>query len=234
MSQQSIRALPVVAIDGPAGAGKSTVTRSVAQKLGYTQVDTGALYRSVAWACREQSVDWSHGPEVGRVAREIAEPAVVRMEPGADKTRIWIRSTEVTDLIRSREASLGASEVSQNPEVRAALLAIQRELGRKGGVVLEGRDIGTVVFPDAEAKFFLTASPVVRAERRRAELLARGEAPTLEAIVAEVNERDRRDMERDVAPLVQAPNAIVVDSSRLTIEEVVACIVDRVRQLERR
>lgn len=232
MSEHSIRELPVVAIDGPAGAGKSTVTRMVARSLGYTQVDTGALYRSVAWACREQSVEWSHRAEVAKVAKEIASSGVVRMQPGEQKTRIWLRDTEVTDLIRSREASLGASEVSQNPEVRAALLHIQRDLGRNGGVVLEGRDIGTVVFPDAEAKFFLTASPVVRAERRRAELLARGEAPTLEAIIAEVNERDRRDMEREIAPLLQAPDAIVVDSSHLTIEEVVAQIVERVRRLE--
>ena len=224
---------PIVAIDGPAGAGKSTVTRRVARELGYTQVDTGALYRAVAWACQARDVDLDDEVGVGQVAADLAKPGVVSMSVQDDVSKIFVGNTDVSSAIRSREASLGASLVSQNPAVRASLLSIQRELGQKGGVVLEGRDIGSVVFPHAEAKFFLTASSEVRARRRQAELAEKGEAPPLEEIIAEVEERDRRDTMRPIAPLVQAPDAEVIDSSGLEIDAVVERIVRRVRALEK-
>jgi len=223
---------PIVAIDGPAGAGKSTVTKRVARELGYTQVDTGALYRAVAWLCLDRDVAFDDQPEVAKVAAELAQPGSIRLSVDQDRTRVFVHERDVSDAIRSREASLGASLVSQNPEVRSSLLSIQRQLGRDGGVVLEGRDIGSVVFPDAEAKFFLTASIEVRAARRQAELAEKGQPPSLDEVIFEVKERDRRDTMRPISPLIRADDAMTVDSSSLDIDEVVAFIVQRVRDLE--
>lgn len=235
MSKISSRSLkrPIVAIDGPAGAGKSTVTKRVARALGYTQVDTGALYRAVAWLCLERNVAFDDQQLVGDIAAELAQSGVVKMWAAEDTTRISVNGKDVSEIIRSREASLGASLVSQNPSVRAHLLTIQRQLGEQGGVVFEGRDIGSVVFPEAEAKFFLTASARVRASRRQAELAQKGEPSSLADIVREVEERDRRDTSRPIAPLIQAEDAIVVDSSELEIDEVVSQMVQHVRALER-
>jgi CMP/dCMP kinase len=230
MSQTKRR--PLVAIDGPAGAGKSTVTKRVARALGYTQLDTGALYRAVAWLCLSRGAELDDQIEVARIAEELAAPGVVTMLGSEDRTRVFVFGKDVSDQLRSREASLGASLVSQNPGVRAHLLEIQRELGKNGGVVVEGRDIGSVVFPDAEAKFFLTASTEVRAARRQSELALHGTPPSLHEILSEVSERDRRDTMRPISPLVQADDAIVVDSSELEIDQVVALIVQRVRSLE--
>lgn len=223
---------PIVAIDGPAGAGKSTVTKRVARALNYTQVDTGALYRALAFSCLERDVAWEDTEAVAELAEQLAQPEVVTMTADADTTRVFVHGVDISDKIRTREVAHGASIVSQNPGVRRHLLEIQRLLGRDGGVVLEGRDIGTVVFPNAEAKFYLTASAEVRAARRQAELAQRGEPSDLEEIMAEVKERDRRDTMRPIAPLSRADDAIVVDSSQLDIDEVVQFIVARVRSLE--
>ncbi|HXS19422.1 MAG TPA: (d)CMP kinase [Polyangiaceae bacterium] len=223
---------PIVAIDGPAGAGKSTVTKRVARALNYTQVDTGALYRALAWACGERGVSWDDGDAVARVARDLAAPGVVKMSVAQDQTRVFVHERDVSDEIRTRHVAHGASIVSQIPKVREHLLDIQRALGARGGVVLEGRDIGTVVFPDAEAKFYLTATAEVRAARRQGELAQKGEPPELADILAEVKERDLRDTMRPIAPLTQAPDAIVVDSSRMNIDQVVDFIVSHVRSLE--
>lgn len=231
MKQTTEKKRIVVAIDGPAGAGKSSVSRQVAQELGYTRVDTGALYRAVAWLATSRGFDLADQAAVGELARELAEAGAVRLSTSGDGAEVFVLGKRVTSAIRSREASLGASVVSQHPEVRQALLEMQRSLGAEGGVVLEGRDIGSVVFPDAEAKFFLTASARVRAERRRDELAVTGQAPDLETIIEEVNERDRRDTERPVAPLRQADDARVIDSSELDIEAVVEIIVAQVRAI---
>ncbi len=226
------RIRPVVAIDGPAGAGKSTVTRRVAEELGYTMVDTGALYRTVALACTRAGVALEDVEGAGRVARELADGSVLAMSQENGVTKVTLRGEDVSQAIRSQEMGQGASVVSALPAVRAALLDTQRMLGRSGGVVLEGRDIGSVVFPDAEAKFFLTASAEERARRRHAELTEKGEHPRFEDVLAEVVERDRRDRERPIAPLLQAPDAVLVDSSHLTIDEAVARIVSCVRRVE--
>lgn len=224
----------VVAIDGPAGAGKSTVTRRVAEELGYAVVDTGALYRAVAYGARRAGVDWDDPEAVGKVAEELAAAQHIRFEnDGSGKTRLWLGDADITDAIRTPEVSQGASKVSAVPRVRDALLTMQRDLGASGGVVLEGRDIGTVVFPDARAKFFLTASVDVRSKRRYDEHTARGEKVDLAAIRREVVERDERDTQRPVAPLKQAPDAELIDSSDLGIEQVVELIVARVREIER-
>ena len=223
---------PRVAIDGPAGAGKSTVSRRVAEQLGYLLLDTGALYRCIAFAAKGKGHGWADTRSIGALARDIARRDGIRFEARADgPPRILLDGADVSTAIRTQEMAEGASQVSAIPEVRAALLDLQRSAARAGGVVLEGRDIGTVVLPDAEAKFFLTASIGVRAKRRYEELRARGEAPVLGIVEDEVRQRDERDTMRPVAPLRQAPDAVLVDSSAMTIDEVVATITERVRAI---
>lgn len=228
------RARPIVAIDGPAGAGKSTVSRAVADALGFVLVDTGAMFRSVALAARRAGVDWSDGAAVGRVARELVALRSLRFVPDAARgVRVELAGEDVSDAIRSPDVGLGASSVSVHPEVRAVLLDLQRQAGREGGVVLEGRDIGTVVFPDAEAKFFLTAQPEVRARRRFDELAAKGESVTFEQTLREVVARDTADETRAVAPLRRAADAVEIDCSARSVAETVSFIVDRVKALPR-
>lgn len=229
------RQRPVVAIDGPAGAGKSTVTRKVAERLGYVIVDTGALYRVVALAAERAGVAFDDADRASALAEMLVAEDAVQLKRGPDGgVQVLLRGQDVSSAIRAQSIGQGASKVSAHPGVRQALLDLQRSQGREGGVVLEGRDIGTVVFPDAEAKFFLTASADVRAQRRHDELAARGTPPSLAEVLSEVNERDRRDTMRPVAPLRQAADAQLVDSSHLSIEQVVEQIVAAVHVVERR
>ena len=180
----------VVAIDGPAGAGKSTVSREVARRLGYVYVDTGAMYRVVGWLARERGID----PEDGSALARLAESVKIGFEPlPAGGQRVTADGRDVSEAIRAEDIGQWASRVSARPEVRERLVALQRALGRDGGVVVEGRDIGTVVFPDAECKFFLEASPEARAERRWKELRKRSDAPELDAVVEEMRSREDRD-----------------------------------------
>jgi cytidylate kinase len=224
---------PVVAIDGPAGAGKSTVTKRVADELGYLLVDTGALYRTVALAAQRAGVSWDDDEALGKFAHVLVNEHAVGL--GYDKSSglsVKLRGDDVSLAIRVPEVSQGASKVSAVPAVRDALLDMQRQAGAAGGAVLEGRDIGTVVFPSAEAKFFLTANVDIRARRRFDELLARGGSPDLAEVQREVAERDFRDSNRPIAPLKQASDACVIDSTALSIDQVVARIVQRVREVE--
>lgn len=230
----STRKWPIVAIDGPAGAGKSTVSTRVAQALGYHLLDTGAIYRCVA-LCALRGGVVEDSDAVAEIGRELAESQAIRFgesNDGRNVSRVFIRDEEVTELIRTPEVSTAASVTSSVPNVRAALLDVQRQFGKAGRVVVEGRDIGSVVFPDAEAKFFLTASTRARAERRHSELAQRGTNVSLDTVENEVIERDHRDSTRPVAPLIQAPDAIVVDSTNRTIDEVVATMVEHVRGVE--
>lgn len=218
MTESSGKAL-VVAIDGPAGVGKSTATRLLALRLGYILVDTGALYRAVALLSSERGVSWDDGPALA----ELTQSARIELGTTAEgETVLRIEDVDRSRDIRTPQVSKGASDVSRHPEVRAALLELQRSFGADGGVVLEGRDIGTVVFPDAEVKVFLTATPEVRARRRYDELLARGSDVTYEETLQDVLDRDHQDTTRAVAPLKAAADAVVVDSSSMGLEEVVS------------
>jgi len=217
----------VVTIDGPAGAGKSSVAKLLARRLGYRLLDTGAIYRAVALTTQRAGTPWTDGAACGEVARTLE----IRFEFVGDKNHVFLAGEDVSAAIRTPEVSQGASQVSAHPEVRAGLLDLQRRLAAGGGVVVEGRDTGTVVFPAAEAKFFLTAQDEERARRRVAELAASGTAVDFEVTLREIRERDQRDASRDVAPMVPAKDAVLVDSSTQTLEEVVDSLA---RQVEAR
>jgi CMP/dCMP kinase len=215
------RVRPVVAIDGPSGAGKSTVARTLAKALDFHYVDTGALYRTVAYLAFLHGVPWSDG--AGLAALAAAHDFSFAGDGG-----LVVDGAPVGDAIRAPHISHGASAVARLPEVRRALLAVQRRLGAGGGVVLEGRDIGTVVFPDAEVKIFLNATPEERARRRFLELEARGEAVTLEQVARDQAERDRADSEREASPLMKADDAFELVCDGMSVDEVVTTIAARV------
>ena len=216
----------VVTIDGPAGAGKSTVAKMVAAELGYRLLDTGAIYRTVALAAVSAGVGFDQGTELAQIATQLD----IHFEIDGDRNRVFLCDREVSTEIRTPEISKAASHVSAHPEVRAALLELQRRLGSGGGVVVEGRDTGTVVFPVAEAKFFLTASDEVRAQRRVTELQATGQTADLATTLQDIRERDARDSGRAVAPMIPAVDAEHVDTSGRTLEAVVADMVARVHR----
>jgi CMP/dCMP kinase len=225
------RPRPIVAIDGPAGAGKSTVARRLADTLGFVFVDTGALYRTVAVAAKRAGVPWNDAGPVGELADALVARGAIAFDRDAERgVRVWLDGRDVTDAIREPDIGMGASTVSAHKAVRDALLDLQRQAGRAGGVVLEGRDIGTVVFPEAEVKFFLTARPEVRAKRRFDELTAKGQRVTLEDTMVEVRRRDEQDTTRAVAPLRQAEDAMLVDNSDFGVDETVARMAARVRE----
>jgi cytidylate kinase len=207
----------VVTIDGPAGAGKSSVAKQLARRLGYRLLDTGAIYRSVALTARQRQVAWSDAAACAAIARGLD----IRFDFVGEVNHVYLGGEDVTAQIRTPEISQGASQVSAHPDVRAALLDLQRRVAIDGGVVVEGRDTGTVVFPAAEAKFFLTASAAERARRRVAELAAAGRAVDYAATLEEIEARDYRDASRDIAPMVAAPDAVLIDSSSQTLEQVV-------------
>jgi cytidylate kinase len=208
----------IVAIDGPAGAGKSTTARLLAERLGYALLDTGAIYRTMALRASERGIAWDDGPAVAA----LADGLEISFRLEGTINRVFANGADVTPAIRTPEISDGASRVSALPEVRAVLLGLQRRIGDQGGVVVEGRDIGTVVFPNAEAKFFLTATTDERARRRVAELRAAGKSADQEKTRAELVARDERDSTRAAAPLRRADDAIEIDSSALGPGEVVA------------
>ena len=217
---------PIVAIDGPSGAGKSTLSKLLAERLDFTHIDTGAMYRCVALASQRNAVD----PEDEVALDQLARNIVIRFERTPDGQTVWLNGEDVTLAIRQPQISLLTSKVAAVSQVREAMVTMQRSMGQDGGVVLEGRDIGSVVFPDAELKFFLSASAEERGRRRYEELRQAGQAVELEQTIAEVEARDRADEEREHSPLVQPEDAILIDSTGISIDEVLALMLNQVER----
>jgi len=222
-NQMIARTRPVIAIDGPVGAGKSTVARELARELGFTYLNTGAMYRAVAVAARDQGIG-PDDPALESSLKPLLDSIVIRFEG----ERVVLGGRDITQMVGAPEVGDLASRLSTLAPVRAKMRELQRGAGCEGGVVMEGRDIGTAVFPDAEFKFFLTAAINVRAERRYRELLTKGLATSQAEVLAQLRERDRRDAGRELAPLRRADDAIVIDSSALNIEEVVRAMRMRI------
>lgn len=209
---------PIVAIDGPSGSGKSTISKLLAQRLGFAHIDTGAMYRCVALAALRRGIDAQDHAALGALSLALS----IEFRRANGDQRVFLDGEDVSAAIRSPEVSLLTSRVSSVPAVRDNLVELQRRMGAQGGVVLEGRDIGTVVFPHAHAKFFLTASAEERGRRRFLELKAKGLEVELDKTIAEVRERDEADSTRQHSPLRQAADAILIDSTGMSIEAVVA------------
>lgn len=212
----------VVAIDGPAGAGKSTIAKLAAEKLGYAYIDTGAMYRSVAWKFLQTGKPFDEDFISG-----LSKTMLIDFKPEAKINRVFVDGTEVTDDIRTPEVTAIVSRVAAIGAVREAMVDQQRRMGEAGGVLMDGRDIGTVVFPNAQLKIFLTASVEERARRRYAEMVAKGQQVDLQQLQADIAERDKQDSERAISPLRQAEDALLLDTSDMGISEV----TDRILQL---
>jgi cytidylate kinase len=230
----------IVTIDGPAGTGKSTAAKRLAERLGFAYLDTGAMYRAAALACLQAGIGLGNEQAAGPTAeagsfgheRECAE-IVRRLNVRVADGRTWLDGEDVTEAIRTAEVTAAASVVAQIPEVRSQLVDLQRRVAAAGNFVCEGRDQGTVAFPQAECKFFITADARTRAERRRQELEQRGMTVAIDELLSQQEERDRRDQERAVAPLRPADDAIVLDTTHLSLDEVVARMEQRVRATAR-
>jgi cytidylate kinase len=207
----------IIAIDGPSGAGKSTVGRALAKRLGYLYMDTGAMYRAVSLKAEEKGIEPWDEPALSRLVSSIHIAFVARDE----ETRILCNGEDITEAIRSPEISRLASDISKSRVVRKALVGMQKEMGKKKGVILDGRDIGTVVFPDADVKFYLDADPEERGRRRYRELFEKGMEVDFKKTLQEVIERDRNDMNRSLSPLKRAHDAVLIDSTNRSVEEVV-------------
>jgi cytidylate kinase len=225
-----------IAIDGPAGSGKSTVARRVAAMLGYVYLDSGAMYRAVALKALERKVPLENEDLLESLAREThieLKPPTPEQEAAGMRNRVFLDGREVTREIRTDEVAQTASRLATIGSVRHVLVAEQQKAGAGGGIVMEGRDIGTVVFPNAELKIFLEASAVTRAQRRWMEHQEKGEKVTVAKVMEEVRERDKRDRERKVSPLVRAKDAVLVDNTAMGIEETARLIVLLAREREK-
>lgn len=218
---------PIVTIDGPSGGGKSTVSRALAARLGFTYLDTGAMYRAVAFKCKERGVDPLDSAQLEPLLASIRiELLPARL--GEDDVRVIVDGQEVGMLLRTLEMGMLASTVSAQPLVRSKLTVLQQQIGTAGRIVAEGRDTGTVVFPGAAWKFFLDASPEIRAHRRAEQLRSKGEQVDEQQLLAQIIKRDRDDRERTLAPLKAAPDAILIDSTGLPADEVISLMYDRI------
>lgn len=216
----------IVAIDGPSGAGKSTLSKRLAEELGYINIDTGAMYRAFALFSKKKGIDPADEEGLARLCPQV----LIEFSREGAQEKVLLNGQDVTAEIRTPEISLLTSRIAAWPAVRRTLVDLQRRMGEKGGVVLEGRDIGTVVFPDAEVKFFLVATSAERGRRRYEELKAKGLEVDLQQTIAEVEKRDADDSARAEAPLLQAADAIAIDTTRMTIDEVLGEMLRVVRQ----
>ena len=213
----------VVTIDGPSGGGKSTVSRGLAAKLGFTYLDTGAMYRAVGFACKEKDIDLNNSEALSSLLKGLS----LDLRPALNQERdvqVFLDGRDISEYIRTPEMGMQASRVSALPEVRRYLTRLQQRIGAGGGVVAEGRDTGTVVFPNALWKFYLDASPEIRAGRRVAQLRDRGEDVDEQDLLRQIIQRDRDDSQRAIAPLKQAEDAVFIDSSSLSAQEVIAAM----------
>ena len=215
----------IIAIDGPSGAGKSTLAKRLAKDLGFIYLDTGAMYRALALKVLRQAVDLADDGRIGRLVEETE----IDLRHRAGNLEVVLDGEDVSGQIRTPAVSQMASKVSALKKVRDRMLVLQRAMGRRGSVVAEGRDIGTVIFPQAEVKIFLDASPEERARRRYQELKAAGRQVELQETLREIEERDKRDSERDIAPLCKAADALLVDSSSIDAEHVAALVLNQVK-----
>jgi CMP/dCMP kinase len=222
-----IESAPVITVDGPSGAGKGTISHMLADTLGWHFLDSGALYRVTGHACLLEGVSWDDHPAVAEVARHLE---VSFSAAPSGEILVAYRGQDVSRAIRTEEGGRGASTVAAIPAVREALRARQREFRRPPGLVADGRDMGTVVFPEADLKLYLTASAEERARRRYQQLLAKGESVSLPRLLEDIRERDARDSSRDVSPLMPAEDAIVIDSSDLSIPDVFAQVMLKVKE----
>jgi cytidylate kinase len=225
-----------IAIDGPAGSGKSSVARRIAGVLGYTYLDSGAMYRALALKALQRKIPLDDEAALEKLAADThieLRPPTVEQEKAGSKNRVFLDQAEVTDAIRTTEVAQAASRLATIAGVRSVLVAEQQRAGAGGGVVMEGRDIGTVVFPNAELKIFLEASPEMRAERRWKEHREKGDQVTVFEVLGEVRERDQRDRERKVSPLVRAADAVIVDNNAMDVEETARLIVMLAREREK-
>jgi len=213
----------VITIDGPAGAGKTTIARNLAERLGFCMLDSGALYRVLALALLMAGVK----PENQSVPAELLESIEISVEPDIGGMRLMLQSEDVSLRIRSEEVGNAASKFSAKPEVRKALLDIQRAVAKKCDIVAEGRDMGAVVFPFAQAKFFITADPEERAKRRYSELMGKGEKPFYAQVLSDMVARDQRDESRALAPMIPAEDATIIDTTTLTPQDVTERILER-------
>ncbi|HEY2462171.1 MAG TPA: (d)CMP kinase [Candidatus Acidoferrum sp.] len=226
----------IIAIDGPAGSGKSSVARQVARELGYLYLDSGAMYRALALKALQQQIAIANETALTLLAKEThieLKPPTPEQEQAGAKNRVFLDGAEVTTEIRTAEVAQAASHLATVAGVRTVLVAEQQRAGSGGGIVMEGRDIGTVVFPSAELKIFLDASPEVRAERRWKEHQEKGDTATLPQVLEEVRQRDQRDRERKVSPLVRAGDAVLVDNTAMGIDETARLIILLAHERER-
>ncbi len=216
----------IIAIDGPSGAGKSTASKLLAKRLGYIYVDTGALYRAIAWKVKEKNIDSKDEAQL----EDMCNKTDIKIRVVDSEQRVYVDGIDVSSYIRTPEIGMMSSKVSSVPCVRKRLLELQRQFGKEGGAVIEGRDIGTVVFPDAEVKFFLNASVEERGRRRYIELKGKGHDVNLEDTIEDIKKRDYNDSKRDIAPLCVAADAIVIDSTGLDAEGVVKKMLDEIKK----
>lgn len=217
--------IPAIAIDGPASSGKSTLAREVARRMGFLFVDTGSLYRAVALALIEKGVTAPGDPALPPLLKTVK----IDLKPSVTGSRVSLDGVDVTDRLRSEEVGRLSSLVSAVPAVRETLFDIQRKVAKAGRIVMDGRDIGTVILPEAKLKIFLVADDIVRAKRRLKDLRSQGDDRSLEIVLADIRNRDQRDRTRPIAPLVQAPDALLLDTTHLSVEEAVQWIIDRYR-----
>ncbi len=215
-----------IAIDGPAGAGKSSIAKFVSKELGYIYVDTGALYRTVGLYSIRKGIDTKDAQAVTATLKDIE----VKLGFVDGAQHVFLNGEDVSDAIRTPEASMGASNVSAIPAVRTFLFDLQRDIAKSNNCIMDGRDIGTVVLPDAQIKLFLTASPEARAERRYKELIEKGEKVDFQDVLDDINKRDYQDSHREIAPLKQAEDAILVDNSGCNLEEGVALVIGIIKE----